>query len=222
MVRQAGERKSGMAADCSASQNQFRGDAMNRDFLPLPKKVDKQRLAEIGRELLIAIGEDPEREGLKDTPRRFAGFWAEFMEYEAGKVDTAFESIQADQMVVVSGMRVWSVCEHHLLPFWCDVSVAYIADNKVLGLSKFARIAKGFARRPQVQERLVSEISQVVKCLTGTEDVAVVASGVHLCMVMRGIETAGLMTSSSMHGKFRELPAARQELMSIIGTFKNE
>ena len=105
------------------------------------KKVDHARLKELVREMLIALGEDPDREGLLETPRRIANFWREFIEYEPGKLDTTFSSVKHNQMVAVTGMRVWSMCEHHMLPFWCDVSVAYIAEDKVLGLSKFARIA---------------------------------------------------------------------------------
>src|SRR5260370_34629774 len=87
----------------------------------LEKKVDYPKLLELGRELLVAIGEDPGREGLADTPRRWADWWREFIEYDPGKTETAFESVSADQMVTVSGMRVWSMCEHHMLPFYCDV-----------------------------------------------------------------------------------------------------
>ena len=104
--------------------------------------MDYDAVLKIGRDLLLAIGEDPDRPGLQDTPRRFADWWREFMCYESGNLDTCFESITTDQMVTVSGMRVWSLCEHHLLPFWCNVSIGYIAGSQVLGLSKFARIAQ--------------------------------------------------------------------------------
>ena len=103
--------------------------------------VDRAALLRIGRELLIALGEDPNREGLKDTPRRWADWWQEFIDYDPGRTDTCFHSVSTDQMVVVSGMRVFSLCEHHLLPFWFDISICYMANDMVLGLSKFARIA---------------------------------------------------------------------------------
>ncbi len=106
-----------------------------------PKRVDYPRLLALGRELLLAIGEDPEREGLRETPRRWADSWREFMEYDPGTTEATFASTSIDQIVCVSGLRVWSLCEHHLLSCWCDVSIGYIPDEKVLGLSKIARIA---------------------------------------------------------------------------------
>ncbi len=173
------------------------------------------------RALLIAIGENPDREGLIETPRRVAKFWSEFIEYDPGKTETAFESIKSGQLVVVSGMRVYSLCEHHLLPFWCEVSVAYVADKKVLGLSKFARIAHQFAHRLQVQERLVEQVAQEASRLLGTPDVAVTASGVHTCMTMRGIKTDGVMTSSAMLGKFQKVSELRQEFAQIVAQSKS-
>ena len=92
----------------------------------MTKKIDHARVKSLVTELLEALGEDPSREGLKETPRRIANFWREFIEYEPGKLDTTFSSVTHNQMVAVTGMKVWSMCEHHMLPFWCDVSVAYI------------------------------------------------------------------------------------------------
>jgi len=155
----------------------------------MTKKIDHDRVKSLVTELLIALGEDPSREGLKETPRRIANFWREFIEYEPGKLDTTFSSVTHNQMVAVTGMKVWSMCEHHMLPFWCDVSVAYIADDKVLGLSKFARIAHKHAHKLTLQEQLVSDIANELKIALGTEDVAVMAKGEHLCMTMRGIRT---------------------------------
>lgn len=179
--------------------------------------VDTQRLQALCRELLLLIGEDPDRPGLVDTPRRWANWWIEFMTYDPGRIETVFESTETDQMVVVSGIRVWSLCEHHLLPFWCDVAIGYIANGKVLGLSKFARIAHHYAHRLQLQEQLVQQIADQVSDVTGCSDVAVLASGRHLCMEMRGVKTPGLMTSSVMRGAFREQPAARQEFFMLAG-----
>lgn len=166
--------------------------------------VDYERLLHLAKELLYAIGEDPEREGLKDTPRRWASWWREFIEYDIGTVDTAFSQIEDGQMVLVSGMRVYSLCEHHLLPFWCDVSIAYIPRDRVLGLSKFARVAQKHAHRLQLQERLVSNIADELQELTGTQHVAVAASGEHLCMTMRGIRTPAVITSTVRRGAFLE------------------
>lgn len=180
--------------------------------------VDYDKLVQIGRDLLIAIGEDPERDGLKDTPHRYAKWWREFIDYEAGKIETSFQLENNDQMVAVTGMRVWSLCEHHLLPFSSTISIGYIPKDKVLGLSKFARIAHKYAHKPQVQERLVQEIADEVKRITGSENVAVVADGEHSCMVMRGIRTSGNMRTSVMSGAFRNEPEARAEFLNLVAS----
>lgn len=176
---------------------------------------DYDRVLALGRELLIAIGENPDRPGIVETPRRWANWWREFVQYDAGKTDTLFETTTVDQMVAVSGMRVWSLCEHHLLPFYCDVTVGYIASTHVLGLSKFARIAHDVAHRLQIQEQLVQQIADAVQELARTEHVAVVATGEHLCMTMRGIKTPAVMRSSVLRGAFRTDPAARAEFLTI-------
>jgi len=110
---------------------------------------------------------------------------------------------------------VWSLCEHHLLPFWCDVTIGYITHEKVLGLSKFGRIAHEVSHRLQLQERLVQQIAQRVEGLVESEDVAVIARGVHTCMVMRGIKTFGVMTSSVLHGSFRTDHSVRREFLDL-------
>ena len=181
-----------------------------------PKRVDYPRLRALGFELLLAIGEDPEREGLRETPRRWADAWREFMEYDPGTTETTFASTSIDQIVCVSGLRVWSLCEHHLLPFWCDVSIGYIPDEKVLGLSKFARIAHQCAHRLQLQELLGQQIAEEISRITGTENVAVVLKGENLCMTARGIRTPGRMTSSTMRGVFRTQSETRMEFLRLI------
>lgn len=179
-------------------------------------QVSQSALEDLCRQLLIQIGENPDRPGLQDTPKRWAKWWTEFIEYDPGNTETSFESVSTDQMVIVSGIKVWSLCEHHLLPFWCDISIGYIAGDKVLGLSKFARIAHQFAHKLQIQERLTHEIADEVMRLTGSNNVAVLGRGEHLCMVMRGIKSSGLMTSSVMRGVFYEKPEARQEFLSLV------
>jgi GTP cyclohydrolase I len=186
------------------------------DVQPQEPKVDYARLLELGRELLVAIGENPDREGLLDTPRRWADWWREFIEYNPGTTDTTFHSATLDQMVCVSDMRIFSLCEHHLLPMWCNVSIGYIAGETVLGLSKFARIAHQFAHRLQIQERLGVQIADEVSRITGTEDVAVVLQGEHLCMSARGIRTPGIMTSSVMRGVFRVEYETRMEFLRFV------
>lgn len=180
-------------------------------------EVDYEALLRIGRDLIIAIGENPDREGLLETPRRFASSWREFIEYDPGKTETMFENITTDQMVVISGLRVWSFCEHHLLPFWCDVTIGYIAEDKVLGLSKFARIAHQYAHKLQLQERLCTDIADEIERITGSKNVAVMARGEHTCMMMRGIRTNGQMTTSVTRGIFRAAEAARNEFLKLAG-----
>ncbi len=181
----------------------------------MTKKVDHARIKSLVTELLEALGEDPNREGLLETPRRIANFWQEFVEYEPGKLDTTFSAVSHNQMVCVTGMRVWSMCEHHMLPFWCDISIGYIANDKVLGLSKFARIAHKHAHKLTLQEQLVSDISDELVTILGTEDVAVMAKGEHLCMTMRGIRTPHRMISSALNGQFHNTEQ-RTEFLRLI------
>lgn len=181
-----------------------------------PKQVDYPRLLALGRELLLAIGEDPDREGLRETPRRWADAWREFIEYDPGTTETTFASVASDQLVCVSGIRVASLCEHHLLPFWCNVSIGYIPNAKVLGLSKFARIAQQFAHRLQLQERLGEQIADEISRITGTQNVAVVLKGKHYCMTARGIRMPGRMTLSVMRGVFRTESQNRMEFLRLV------
>lgn len=167
------------------------------------------------RAILVAIGEDPTRPELEDTPARFARWWSEFMGYRDDNRATVFPASKIDQMVVVAGVRVWSLCEHHLLPFYCDVSMAYIISEHVLGLSKFGRIAHAHAHKLQTQERLVEEIAAELAEVARTESVAVLARGEHLCMTMRGIKTPACMTSSALHGLFKHDSAARAEFLTL-------
>lgn len=169
------------------------------------------------RELLVLLGEDPDREGLRETPARVSRWWREFITYDPGKTNTTFEAIQTNQMVVVAGIKTWSLCEHHLLPFWCDVSIGYIAEEKVLGLSKFARVVHQFAHQLQLQERLTHQIADEIERLTQSPNVAVLAAGQHLCMTMRGIKTPGLMQTSVMRGVFFDIPQARAEFLAMSG-----
>ncbi|MFD9733506.1 GTP cyclohydrolase I [Umezawaea sp. NPDC059074] len=172
-------------------------------------------LVDIGRRLLKEIGEDPDRDGLRTTPERFARWWREFIDYDPGTISTLFETTTSDQMVTVSDIEVWSLCEHHLLPFRCSITISYRPTGSLLGLSKFARIAHRHAHRLQVQERLVSDIARDVSAITGSPDVAVVARGEHLCMTMRGIKTSANMTSTSYLGAFGDDATLRAELLAI-------
>ncbi|MFD8730549.1 GTP cyclohydrolase I [Streptomyces sp. NPDC059611] len=173
-------------------------------------------LVDLARRLLKEIGEDPDRDGLRQTPERFARWWREFINYDPGTIDTLFETTTTSQMVVVSDIRVWSLCEHHLLPFNCSVDIAYRPTQRLLGLSKFARVAHRHAHRLQVQERLVADIAQEVADITGAEDVAVIAKGEHLCMTMRGIKASAEMTSTAFLGAFGDDSSLRGELFALL------
>lgn len=175
----------------------------------------QRQLEGICRELLLAIGEDPDRIGLRDTPRRWAQWWLEFVDYEDGNTETTFEEARADQMIVVRGLRVWSLCEHHLLPFWCDLTLGYIPTDRVLGLSKFGRIARLEASRLSVQEGLVQRIADRLTKITGSGNVAVLGTGEHLCMTMRGPRQPHRMSTSELRGSFRNSATARQEFFHL-------
>lgn len=179
-------------------------------------KVDKREVEAAVLALLWAIGEDPMREGLADTPARVARWWAEFVDYDPGKLDATFDVVRADQMVAVSGVRVWSLCEHHLLPFYADLTIGYIANDRIVGLSKMARMAHGAAHGLQLQEKLVADVANQLADVLGHTDVAVLATGEHLCMTMRGIKTPGLMHTSVLRGAFRQ-PEVRAEFQRHVG-----
>ncbi|MHB8312855.1 MAG: GTP cyclohydrolase I FolE [Candidatus Dormibacteria bacterium] len=174
------------------------------------------------RELLALLGENPEREGLVATPRRVveslgqltSGYHANLDDIVAGAV---FEEAY-DEMVLVREIAFYSLCEHHLLPFYGQAHVAYIPDGRVLGLSKLPRIVDAFARRLQVQERLTTEIATAIDSRLHPKGVAVVLEADHLCMMMRGVEKAGSRTvTSSMTGVFRRDPRTRAEFLGLIG-----
>ena len=177
--------------------------------------INEKNVEVLIAELLDQLGQ-PHREGLEDTPVRVARFWKEFLDYDPGKIDVTFESASIDQLIVVTGVRVYSLCEHHLLPITCDVSIGYISGPRVLGLSKLARIAHKHAHKLQLQERMTQQIADEVSTAAGVEDVAVLIKGVHMCMVMRGIKTAGKMITSEMRGRFRDPGRARMEFLQLV------
>ena len=179
-------------------------------------------LSESYRNAIEAIGENPEREGLLDTPKRAAkalefltsGYRHDLSTIVNGAV---FES-ENDEMVVVRDIELYSMCEHHMLPFTGRCHIGYLPNGKVLGLSKFARITDMFARRLQIQENLTREIALAVQEVTGARGVAVVVEARHFCMMMRGVEKQNsTMASSVMLGDFREHQATRSEFLRLIG-----
>jgi GTP cyclohydrolase I len=184
-------------------------------------EVDYDTVREAVGQILCAVGEDPDREGLKRTPERVARMYGELLAgYRKDPVkivnDALFE-VKYDEMVVVKDIEFYSLCEHHLLPFMGRVHVAYIPKGKVIGLSKIPRIVDIFARRLQVQERMTRQIADLVREVIDPLGVAVVVEGLHLCMMMRGVQKHNArMTTSAMHGAFRSNLATRQEFLENI------
>ncbi len=179
------------------------------------------RMQELVARLLAALGEDPGREGLKDTPTRVekslrfltSGYTADIDQ----AINGALFTVEYSEMVIVRDIDFYSLCEHHLLPFFGKCHVAYIPDGKVIGLSKIPRLVDVFARRLQVQERLTSQIAETIKAKVAPAGVAVVMEATHLCMAMRGVEKQNsVTTTSSMLGVFREDARTRHEFLELI------
>ena len=179
------------------------------------------RMQEEIRNILLAIGEDPAREGLRDTPKRVEkslqfltrGYRQSLEEV----VNGALFDAESDDMVIVRDIEFFSMCEHHMLPFFGKCHVGYIPKKKILGVSKVARIVDMFARRLQVQERLTKQISEALLSILGAQGVGVVMEAQHLCMQMRGVEKQhSVMTTSSMVGSFRRELATRNEFTRLI------
>ena len=172
------------------------------------------------RTMIREIGEDPDREGLLDTPQRIARMYAEL--FEGLNMDPAevlavgFEEGH-DEMVILKDIPFYSMCEHHFLPFHGVAHVGYLPDGRIVGLSKLARAVEIFARRPQVQERLTSQVAECVGEVLGAKGVGVVVQAEHLCMTARGVRKPGSkMVTSAMRGKFREEEKTRQEFLQLI------
>lgn len=183
--------------------------------------MDKERIEKAVREILIAIGEDPDREGLLETPKRVAKMYEEvFLGLEKSPEEhlKIFNEEKNDEMVVVRDIPLYSMCEHHLLPFVGKAHIVYIPGNgKVIGLSKLARIVDNFARRPQIQERLTSQIADFLMEKLEPQGVAVVIEAEHLCMTMRGARAAGAKTTTSaLRGSMRSDARTRAEALSLI------
>ena len=196
------------------------------DAISLPAKrevppYDQSRAEAAVRELLIAIGEDPERDGLRETPARVARMYAEVfggLRQEPEDVLTTTFDLGHDELVLVRDIEVWSHCEHHLVPFFGKAHVGYIParDGRITGLSKLARLVDVFARRPQVQERLTTQVADALVRILSPRGVIVVFECEHLCMAMRGVRKPGAVTTTSaVRGQLRE-PATRAEAMSLI------
>jgi GTP cyclohydrolase IA len=182
--------------------------------------IDKPRIAAAVREILLAIGENPDREGLVETPDRIARAYEELF---AGLREDPKRHLQATfdeghkEMVVLRDIPFASLCEHHLLPFTGVAHIGYIPRGQIVGLSKLARLVEGFARRPQVQERLTSEVADALMEVLRPDGCGVVIEATHTCMTIRGVEKPGsVMVTSAMRGGFRGRPETRAEFMSIV------
>jgi GTP cyclohydrolase I len=202
----------------SISRDEFRSSVPKTKSEP---PVSDQEMEQAVRTLLLGLGEDPDREGLIDTPKRVvkalkfltSGYHQSLDELLNGAV---FHE-NTDEMVLVRDIDLFSSCEHHILPILGRAHVAYIPNGKVIGLSKIARICEMYARRLQVQERLTAQIADAVEGLLKPQGVAVVVEATHMCMVMRGVQKPGSWTTTSaMRGVFAEDPKTRQEFMSLI------
>ena len=184
-------------------------------------KLDFGAIESAIAQILQAVGEDPQREGLQKTPARVSRMYAELLAgYNTAPdvlVNGAIFEVQYDEMVIVRDIEFYSLCEHHMLPFIGRVHVAYIPNGKVLGLSKIPRVVDMYARRLQVQERMTRQIADFLRDLLKPQGVAVVVEAMHLCSMMRGVKKHDArMTTSAMHGAFRANLATREEFLQNI------
>ena len=182
--------------------------------------IDTDRVERAVRELLIGIGEDPTREGLRDTPKRVAQMYQEIAggtnEAAVDVLETQFEE-DHQEMVILRDVPFYSICEHHLLPFFGTAHVGYLPRGRVVGISKLARAVDILSRRPQLQERLTSQIADTIMKALEPEGVAVVMRAEHLCMAMRGVRKPGAsVVTSATRGGFREGAATRHEFLSLL------
>src|SRR6201993_641198 len=182
----------------------------------------KESIADLMRKVIAILGEDPEREGLRKTPERFEKAMKFLTSGYHQNLDNVLNgatfSVHYDEMVVVKDIEFFSLCEHHLLPFFGKAHVAYLPSKKVLGLSKIARLVNMFARRLQIQERMTSQIAEAIKEKIAPQGVGVIIEARHLCMQMRGVEKQhGQAVTSAMLGAFRENKQTRDEFLSLVG-----
>ena len=184
--------------------------------------IDIPRVERAVREILVAIGEDPDRDGLRDTPARVARAFTEqfsgLSQHPEEVLGTVFDA-DHDELILVRDISVYSTCEHHLVPFFGVAHVGYIPNEKgqITGLSKLARLVDVYARRPQVQERMTSQIADMIKDELKADGVAVVCEAVHTCMTMRGVKKPGSsVITSAMRGAFEKNVASRTEIMALI------
>lgn len=184
-------------------------------------QIDLSRLAGAVRTILEAVGENPDREGLRDTPMRVARMYCELFgglhENPADVLGHAVFSVKYDEMVVLRDVPFFSMCEHHLLPFTGKAHIAYLPRDKVVGVSKLARVVELFARRPQIQEQLTTQVADLLMEALDPKGVAVVLEATHTCMTIRGVRKPGsVMVTSALRGGFKTDPATRAEAMNLL------
>ena len=190
---------------------------------PAPRPVTRSEAEEAVRVLLRWAGEDPEREGLRDTPARVVRSYEEFFAgYRMDPVailERTFEEVDGyDEVVLLRDIRVESYCEHHMVPIIGKAHVAYLPDHRVIGISKLARVVEAYAKRLQIQEKLTAQIANTVQQVLQPKGVAVVIASAHQCMTTRGVHQHGAaMVTSRMLGVFRDDPSTRRELLALIG-----
>ena len=188
-----------------------------------PENIDRTRIERAVREILLAIGEDPDREGLRETPTRVARAYGEIFaglrQDPAAHLQCTFAQ-SCDEVITVCGIKFYSVCEHHLLPFTGNVHIAYLpANGRVVGLSKLARTVEVFARRPQIQERLTDQIAEALTTHLQARGVIVVVEAEHMCMRMRGVRSVdAVMTTIARRGVFQSDATRSSEVMSLLNT----
>jgi GTP cyclohydrolase I len=182
--------------------------------------VDHDRIKKAVREILLAVGENPDREGLLETPDRVARMYAEIFSGLSSDPAVHLQKTftqKHDEMVLVKDIAFASCCEHHLLPFTGKAHIAYLPNGRIVGLSKLARVVDAVARRPQVQERMTEEIADLLMTHLKARGVGVIVEADHSCMTIRGVRKPGAMTiTSSMRGGFLDHPATRAEMMSLV------
>jgi GTP cyclohydrolase I len=200
------------------------GDPENGDLVEPPAKIEvPAEVAEAVRTLIRWTGDDPDREGLLDTPRRVARAWREYargyQEDPAVHLSRTFEEVGGyDEIVLLKDIPFQSHCEHHMAPIIGKAAIAYLPNERVVGISKLARVLHGFARRLQVQERLTAQVADAIWQHLQPKGVAVVIEASHACMTARGVQTPGvMMTTSRMMGTFREDERSRREVLALMG-----
>lgn len=188
-------------------------------------EVPKETIAELMRKVIVLLGEDPNREGLRKTPERFEKalkyLTSGYQQNMESLLNGATFSVHYDEMVVVKDIEFFSLCEHHLLPFFGKAHVAYLPNKRVLGLSKIARLVNMYGRRLQIQERMTSQIAEAIQEKISPEGVGVIIEARHLCMQMRGVEKQhGQAVTSAMLGSFRHNKQTRDEFLSLVRSNK--